>query len=300
MQKIVPHLWFDKEAEEAVAFYTSLFIDSKIGSVSHYTEAGQETHGQEAGSVMTISFELAGQRFIALNAGPIFKFNPSISFFIRCETEAEVDELYAKLSDGGGIMMPLAKYPFSEKYAWVTDKYGLPWQIFFGDADKQKITPCLMFVGEVSGKAEEAIHFYTSVFPDSKIGEISRYGADAKPNVEGTVTHASFWLEGQEFMAMDSNLPHDFSFNEAISLLVNCDTQEELDEYWGKLSAVPESEQCGWLKDKFSVSWQISPKIMHELFSDQHSEQAKKVMTAMLQMKKLDIAALKAAARSIK
>lgn len=296
MQKIVPHLWFDKEAEEAVAFYTSLFIDSKKGSVTHYTEAGKEIHGQDAGTVMTIEFELAGQSFIALNAGPMFKFNPSISFFIRCETEAEVDNLYTKLSEGGGIMMPLASYPFSEKYAWVTDKYGVSWQIFFGDADKQKITPCLMFVGHVMGKAEEAMKLYTSVFPDSKISDINRYEEAEKPNVEGTVKHASFWLASQEFMAMDSNLAHNFTFSEAISLLVNCDTQEELDAYWEKLSAVSESEQCGWLKDKFGVSWQMSPTVMRELTSDKNPEQASLVMTAMLKMKKLDIEKLKQAA----
>ncbi len=294
MQHIIPHLWFDKEAEEAATFYTSIFKNSKIGDTSRYTDAGKEIHKQEPGAVMTIEFELEGYKFIGLNAGPIFKFTPAISFFIRCATEAEVDDLYAKLVEGGSVLMPLQKWPFSEKYAWVADKYGLTWQIFLGDADQQKITPCLMYVGDQSGKAEEAMKLYTSLFPNSKIGDITRYPQGMAPDKEGTVMHASFWLEQEEFMAMDSAQEHHFSFTEAISFLVHRDTQEELDALWEKLSAVPESEQCGWLKDKYGVSWQIVPSILGKLFSE--SKNADKLMEAMLSMKKLNIEELTRAA----
>jgi predicted 3-demethylubiquinone-9 3-methyltransferase (glyoxalase superfamily) len=245
---------------------------------------------------MTVGFEIEGFKFIALNGGPIFKFNPSVSFFIRCETEAEVDELYDKLSEGGGVLMPLQKYPFSDKYAWITDKYGVSWQLILSEDKQQKIAPCLLFVGKQCGNAEEAIKLYTSMFSNSKIGDISRYGANAGPDKEGTVNYASFWLENQEFVAMDSALKHDFMFNEAISFLVDCEDQAEVDRYWERLSAVPESEQCGWLKDKYGVSWQIVPKQLPRLLSSSDKTKASRVMNAMLKMKKLDVEKLTQAA----
>ena len=134
--------------------------------------------------------------------------------------------------------MELGEYPFSEKYGWTQDRYGLSWQVMFmGDRKiKQKIVPTLMFVGKQCGKAEEAITFYASVFHDTKIGDILRYGKDEERDKEGTVTHAAFTLEGQEFAAMDSARKHNFTSNEAISFMVHCQTQEEIDYYWERLS----------------------------------------------------------------
>lgn len=297
MQKITPFLWFDTQAQEAAKFYTSSFEQGATYNTAHYTDAGQEVHGQPAGQVMTVEFELDGQRFVGLNGGPAFDFNPSISLFVGCKTKDEVDELWQTLSDGGGALMELGEYPFSERYGWLNDKYGLSWQLMFvGEGDvTQRITPSLLFVGDVCGRAEEAINFYTSVFDDSAIGGIARYSEGPGPDKPGTVMHASFTLEGQEFMAMDSALDHQFAFNEAISFAVNCDTQEEIDYYWEKLSAVPEAEQCGWLKDQFGVSWQITPTILGELLSDDDPEKLGRLMKAMLPMKKLDIAELKRA-----
>ncbi|MEX2593836.1 MAG: VOC family protein [Anditalea sp.] len=296
-QKIGSCLWFDNQAEEAVNFYTSIFKNAKIGEISRYGEAGHEAHGRPAGSVMTIEFQLEGQTFTALNGGPHFKFTPAVSFFIICDTEEALDKLWEKLSEGGKTLMPLQKYPFSEKYGWTADKYGLTWQVTItGNNDlEQKLTPSLMFVGEQAGKAEEAINFYASVFDDSKVGGIFRYGPDQKPDKEGTVEYGDFILAGQTFIAMDSALEHDFTFNEAISLVVHCETQEEVDGYWEKLSAVPGSEQCGWLKDKFGVSWQIIPKALIGMMNDLDPEKFGRIMEAMLQMKKIDIAKLKQA-----
>ena len=191
--------------------------------------------------------------------------------------------------------MPLDSYPFSEKYGWIQDKYGVSWQVILSEEEAlQKIMPSLMFVGNNAGRAEEAIDFYASVFDDTNIKQIARYGADQKPDEEGTIMYADFELEGQLFAAMDSAQEHDFSFSEGISLMVNCDTQDEIDYYWEKLSAVPEAEQCGWLKDEFGVSWQILPTKMNKLlFSGEDSDRSKRAMEAMLQMKKLDIEALK-------
>src|SRR6266436_6758366 len=215
MQKITTHLWFDKEAKEAAEFYTSVFENAKIKGTT-------TLHNTPSGSVDMVTIELSGQEFTLISAGPFFKFNPSVSFLVACKTKDEVDALWKKLSEGGTPRMELAEYPFSEKYGWTQDRYGLSWQVMFmGTREiKQKITPTLMFVGNVCGKAEEAINSYVSVFHNAKVGEIVRYGRGEEPDKEGTVKHAAFTLEGQQFAAMDSARGHKFTFNEAISFMV--------------------------------------------------------------------------------
>lgn len=294
MNKIIPNLWFDNQAEEAANFYVSVFKEGKVGNILHYTEVGKEIHGQEPGSVMTVDFELFGQQFSGLNGGPVFKFTPAISFMLNCESKEEVDEFWQGLSqDSNKILMPLDKYDFSERYGWLEDKFGVSWQIgLFENSGEQKITPSLMFAGEKVGKAEEAINYYASVFKNAKVGSIFRYGPGQEPDEEDSVMYSEVTLEGQKFAAMDSAREHDFTFSEAISFIINCDTQEEVDYYWGKLSAVPESEQCGWVKDKFGVSWQIVPTRLNELLALPDEEKAKRVFAKMLKMKKLNIAEL--------
>ena len=227
MQKITTHLWFDKEAREAAEFYVSVFPQSKIKSIT-------TLHNTPSGSVDTVTFELLGREFQAISAGPLFRFNPSVSFHVTCRTKDEVDALWERLSEGGTVLVELGAYPFSERYGWVQDKYGLSWQIFStGGADeRQKITPVIMFVGSVCGQAEEAVNFWTSVFREAKIDAILHYGKGEEPDREGTVKYAAFSLLGQEFGAMDSAHDHRFAFNEAISFMVNCETQEEIDYYW--------------------------------------------------------------------
>ena len=264
-----------------------------MGSISHYGKAGAKVSGRRKGSILTVSFELEGQQFIALNGGPVFKFTPAISFFVTCEKE-EIDGLWGKLAKSAKeIMMSFDKYPFSEKYGWLADKYGVSWQLTIGSR-AQKIAPCLMFVQKQAGKAEEAMHFYMSLFPDSKITMISRY-AKGDRDVEGTINHAEFTLAGQEFMCMDSSLEHMFGFSEAISLLVNCKTQGEIDYLWQKLTDGGEESQCGWLKDKYGVSWQITPDIISQMMLDPDAEKSERMMEALLPMKKIDIEALKRA-----
>jgi predicted 3-demethylubiquinone-9 3-methyltransferase (glyoxalase superfamily) len=291
MQKINPHLWFDKEAKEAAEAYVSVFgKGSKINSMSVLDDT-------PSGSVDVVTFELLGQEFQAISAGPLFKFNPLVSFHVKCNTKDEVDAIWEKLSNGGTALMELGAYPFSERYGWVQDKYGLSWQIIYtGGADvKQRITPVIMFVGSVCGKAEEAVNFWTSVFQGSKIDALARFGKGEEPDQEGALKYASFSLFGQEFGAMDSAHEHSFGFNEAISLIVNCNSQEEIDDYWNKLSAVPEAEQCGWLKDKYGFSWQIVPTAMDEMMREGSKEQIARLTEAFLQMKKFDIESLKRA-----
>jgi len=297
MPKIVPHLWFDSQAEEAAKFYISLFKDSRILKTSRYGKAGFEIHHQPEGTLMTVDFELAGQEFIGLNGGPLFPFTPAVSFLIACKTKEEVEVLWERLSAGGTALMELGAYPFSEKYGWTRDRYGLSWQVMAMGNRKiaQKITPTLMFVGSVSGRTEEAIKYYTAIFRNAKIGEIVRYGKGEEPDKEGTIRHASFQLEGQEFAAMDSAHPHDFTFNEAISLLVRCKNQSEIDYYWDKLTAGgdPKAQICGWLKDKFGFSWQVTPAILGEMLQDRDQAKVERVTEAFLKMKKFDIAELK-------
>ncbi len=283
MKKITPFLWFDGNAEEAMNFYVSIFKNSRVLSV---------TPGPN-GTFTTATFQLDGQEFMALNADRQFTFTPAVSFFVNCETPQQVDALWEKLSTGGMALMELDKYPFSEKFGWVQDKFGLSWQLNLAGRPR-KITPFLMFVGKQHGQAEAAMKFYTSLFKNSSIIQIDRYGK-GEEEPEGTVKHATFSLNGQEFMAIDSNREHPFTFTEAISLFVNCETQAEVDELWDKLSADGEKSRCGWLKDKFGVSWQIIPTVLGELMGDPDPEKAGRVMQAMLQMNKIDIAGLKKA-----
>jgi len=269
---IYPCLWFDGKAKEAADFYCTVFPNTVITTENPMVEI----------------LETAGQKFMFLNGSPHFKLNPSISFFVTCETAEEVDQVWKKLADGGLVMMPLGKYDWSEKYGWVQDKFGVSWQLSAGKPEDvgQKFIPSLMFTRDYAGKAEKAIQFYTSLFKDSSVIGMMKYSVDDL-DVTGTVKHAQFKLGKQVFMAMDSSMPHQFSFNEAISLVVDCETQEEIDYYWEKLSAVPEAEQCGWLKDQFGISWQIVPTILEKLMSD--PSRSERVINAFLQMKKFDI-----------
>jgi predicted 3-demethylubiquinone-9 3-methyltransferase (glyoxalase superfamily) len=290
MQKITSHLWFDKDAKGAAGFYTSIFKESKIKKTT-------TIYNTPSGAVDIVTMELFGQDFTLISAGPLFKFNPSVSFFVGCDAKKEVELLWKELSKGGTALMELGEYPFSEKYGWVQDKYGLSWQIMFmGDRPiRQKIIPALMFVGKQCGKVEEAINFYASVFRDAKINYILRYSNGEEPDKEGTVKHAGFILEGQQFAAMDSAREHNFTFNEAISFMVHCETQDEIDSYWEKLSADPKAEQCGWLKDKYGLSWQIVPTVMGEMLEGKDEKARARVTEAFLKMKRFDIDTLKRA-----
>jgi predicted 3-demethylubiquinone-9 3-methyltransferase (glyoxalase superfamily) len=289
MPTITPHLWYDSQAVEAAELYASTFPASKVTNVTTLRDT-------PSGDCDVVSFELFGQPFMAISAGPLFTFNPSISFLVRCQTEDEVDAYWKTLSSGGTALMALDTYPFSKRYGWTQDRYGLSWQIMLADDGfTQRIVPTLLFVGDVCGKAEEAIGFYATVFDDASVGEITRYGKGEEPDRPGTVKYAGFVLDGQEFAAMDSALEHGFVFNEAISLMIACDTQDQIDLYWERLSAVPEAEQCGWVKDRYGVSWQVTSSAMDEMMRIGTEEQIARVTQAFLPMKKFDLAELRRA-----
>lgn len=300
MDKIVPHLWFDTQAKEAVAFYVAAF--KKFGE-SHIISS-VILRDTPSGDAESIAFQLAGHSFMAISGGPFFKVDPSISFIINFDPSQDkqarehLDELWKTLSDGGSALMPLGEYPFSKHYGWIQDKFGVSWQLMLTNPDGEKrpfICPALMFTRDVCGKAEEATDFYLSVFKNTRRGTLARYPDGAEPDKPGTVMFTDFQLEGQWFTAMDSAREHTFGFSEAISLLVRCKDQAEVDEYWEKLSAVPEAEQCGWAKDKYGLSWQIAPAVLDDMMRDGTPEQVDRVVKVLMPMKKLDLAAIEAA-----
>lgn len=297
MQKIIPNLWFDGNTEEAVNLYTSIFLESKMGKVMHYDAAGAAVSGMPEGAIMTIDFTLAGQNFVAINGGSYFKFTPATSLSVVCESEEEVDRIYNALSPGGKVLMELNKYDFAEKYAWIDDKFGLSWQIaYMKEATvKQKIIPSLMFIHQNYCKAKEAMEFYVSVFKDGKVEYTYPY-PEGSNEMDGALAHAQFDLFGQKFIAMDSGYDHKFDFTGAVSFMVNCETQKEIDEYWEKLSSDPGAEQCGWLRDKYGLSWQIVPNYMNSMLDSDDKEAVGRAMKAMFGMKKINIAGLKEAA----
>ncbi len=294
VQKIIPFLWFDHQAEEASQFYTSIFKNSKIHTKTRYSAEASKYAKRPQGSTMTVAFHIEGQEFIALNGGPVFEITPSISFFVHYDNIQEIENLWKKLSDGGKVMMELDKYPFSEKYGWVQDKFGVSWQLILSK-HKQRIVPCLMFTGDQHKKAEEAIHFYISVFKSSNIVQLEHY-QESQGTVD-SVVHSKFILDGYELSAMDSHLPSSYSFNPAISLVVNCETQAEIDHFWEKLSEGGDesAQQCGWLQDKYGVSWQIIPIGWEEMLRDADPDQLERIMHAMMQMKKFDLYVLEKA-----
>lgn len=273
---IYPCITLKNKVAEAATYYTSIFDSAKILQTSFYVSL----------------LEISGQKLMLLNDGPTAAPNPSISFMMMAGSAEETDRYWNSLLEGATVLMPLDAYPWSSKYGWLQDKFGVSWQIYTTDKtdSTQKICPTLMFTGSLAGKAAEAIHFYTGLFPNSNILGILNYSEEDKENTS-FVKHAQFSINGYELMAMDSSLEHGFDFNDAISLVVECDTQEEIDKYWDSLTGQGGKEiQCGWLVDKYGISWQIIPKVLGKLMSD--SERSPRVINAFMKMKKMIIADL--------
>lgn len=290
MQKIIPHFWYDHEALEAATLYVSLFEKSSINSTYVLTDPTSANN-------MIVDFTLASMNFNAISAGPYFKLNPSVSLMVACKDKEDLDRLYAALSPDGKVLMPLDVYPFSPWYAWFEDKYGLSWQLILDEdpLNTPRIRPCLLFGDGVLGKAEEFISACLEIFPSAEKGLVSYYGPGEAQTEMSKIKYAELNLEGFPLVVMDHGFMDDFTFNEAFSLIVACKDQEEIDYYWDKLSCVPESENCGWLKDIFGFSWQIVPADMNEILFSGTVEENNRVAEALLQMKKLDLEKLKEA-----
>ncbi|MGE0614636.1 MAG: VOC family protein [Bacteriovoracia bacterium] len=274
-------LWFNDQAEEAAKFYCSLFKNSKFGEVVRYPEKVAQHVKAKPGSVMTVTFELEGHAILGLNGGPLFHHTPSLSYFVWCETEAEISELWKKLHEGGKARMGLDKYPWAERYGWTTDRFGVEWQLMLKQ-NPVKLAPAFLFVDELFGKGEAAISFYRSIFKESKLDFMAK---DEKTN---TVMHAVFSLNGQTFVLMEGQGQHGYTFSTAFSIVAHCDTQAEIDHYWTKLTADGgRSSQCGWLEDRYGVSWQIVPSQLDEWMRE--PKKAAQVMDVVMQMQKLDL-----------
>jgi predicted 3-demethylubiquinone-9 3-methyltransferase (glyoxalase superfamily) len=289
---IVPCLWFDDQAEEAARFYTRTFGDGRVLATSHYPQSLDNPSGKPRGSVLTVEFEVLGRRFTALNGGPHLVINPSISFFVHTDTSERTDQLCAALGEGGTYLMPPGTYPWSTRYGWVQDRFGVSWQVMTSKP-APGIVPCLMFADTQHGRAEEAMKAYTAVFPDSRVVRIERYGADRGP--EGKVVHGRFVLAGQDFVAMDSHEARGATFNEGLSFQVMCEDQAEVDRTWERLSDGGHTGVCGWLKDAFGLSWQVVPKKISAWLASRDTRANDRAFQAVMGMKKLDIAALDAA-----
>jgi predicted 3-demethylubiquinone-9 3-methyltransferase (glyoxalase superfamily) len=272
---IYPCIWFDGQAKAAADFYCSLFPSSRI-----ITD-----------TPMVVTWELFGKPFMGLNGGPQFKVNPSISFFVLAPTIAETERIWDALMAGGQAMMPLDKYDWSEKYGWLRDRFGVTWQIMVSDQNgaKATVTPSFLFTGERFGQAENAMKFYTGLFDNSRIKDIIPF-PDEDPNA-GKVLYSEFTLGGYDLIAMDGPGEHGYTFNEGVSFVVECEDQAEIDYFWDRMTADGgEESMCGWLKDKFGVSWQIIPAILPQLMND--PERGQRVVDAFLKMKKFDIESL--------
>ncbi len=295
MQRFIPNLWFDRTAEEAAGFYTSVFPESRILDIQRYPSEGLPEFQQEfAGQALAVEFELAGVRFVGINAGSEFRPNPALSFMVNFDPSRDpaacerLDAAWAALSEGGTEMMGLGEYPFSPRYGWVEDRYGVNWQLILTDPEgepRPTIMASLLFGGPVQNRAAEALQFYADVF-GGRIGTTAAYGEPTGPATAEALMFAEVGVDGDWLVLMDSAVPQDFTFTPGASLMLECADQAEIDRYWERLSAVPEAEQCGWCVDRFGVSWQVLPANLRELMGanpDGHQR--------MLQMKKIEVAA---------
>ncbi|MGQ7661038.1 VOC family protein [Streptococcus suis] len=286
MQPIIPHLWYDTEAKEAVAFYVDLF-----GGKIDWTYTITDT---PSGDSDLIQFQLGDMTLAAISAGPYFKLNESMSLMVNVASKDEVTRLYQALSEGGRVLMPLGEYPFSPYYVWLEDRFGLSWQLSYApDLDKpHQFDICLLFSQEQVGLAQPMLDYYKDKLPQASVGQLSYYGEGEAAVEAAKLNYAELLVAGQKLIVMDHGYGGEASFNEAFSLMVYVDSQDELNFYYDLLSAVPEAEMCGWVKDQFGISWQIVPRILMEAYDTASPETVKAVNDAVLTMKRLDFATI--------
>ncbi len=293
MQRIVPNIWCQGNANDVGSYYAATLPDTSMEVVASYpTENLPDFQRDLAGQPLVVDVTVGGYRIRLINAGGEYRPTPAISFILSMdpsahggedETRAAMGRMWDALADGGEVRMPLDAYPHSALYGWVEDRYGVNWQLMLADPagdPRPLVIPQFLFTG-AAVQAQQAIELYTGLLPDSAPGM-----AVPLPGDGGGVMFAEFTLAGQWFSAMDGGTIHDFTFSPGLSLEVDCTDQNQIDTLWEALSAVPEAEQCGWLVDRFGVSWQIVPENMGELVQQPGAYQR------MLAMKKIIIADL--------
>ncbi len=271
---IYPCIWFNQQAEEAAAFYCNTFSQARIL---------QQTP-------MVVTFEANGTSFMCLNGGSAFQVNSAVSYSVYCGSQAEISRLYDALSQEGSVLMPLGAYEWSKQYAWVIDRFGVNWQLDIDDINSaQKIVPTLLFANNKFAWVKTAVEQYASIFDPAKILLSSPYPAQAGLP-EGLLLFAQLKLNGFLLNLMSSTLKHDFDFTPANSLVIECDNQAEIDHFWDKLGEDGRYDRCGWLNDRFGLSWQIVPSMLPQLMA--HPEKGPRVMQAFMEMQKFDIQTL--------
>lgn len=294
MQRIVPNVWCQGNADDVGSYYAAVLPDTTVEVVASYPTDNLPNFQRElAGQPLVVDVTVSGYRIRLINAGGEYRPTPALSFIVNIdpllfkggtdEARARITTMWEAFSDGGEVRMPLGEYPHSKLYGWVEDRFGVNWQLMLADPAAERrpmLIPQFLFTG-AAAQAQQAIDLYTGLFPDSGPGMLV-----PQPGDTGGLLFSEFTLAGQWFSAMDAGMGHDFTFTPGFSLEFDCAGQEEIDTLWGALSAVPKAEQCGWLVDRFGVSWQIVPQNMGELLQHPGAYQR------MLTMKKIIVAEL--------
>lgn len=302
--RIVPCIWLDDQAEAAASFYRSAFPDARVDAVARYPRTGDNPSKRPPGSVLTVDLTLAGQRLTLLNGGPAFKPNPSVSFHVHLPDGAAVDALHARLAEGGQELMPLGAYPWSPRYAWLNDRYGVSWQLMARpegrarpDAPAPAVVPALMFAGPHHGRARAAIAAYVAAFPGSRVRHLEAFG-EGEGGDPGSVKQAVLDLQGQTLVAMDGGAFHAFGFDEGATLQAFCADQDEVDRLATALAADGGEEgPCGWVRDRFGLWWQVVPEALTSWLASVDADARDRVFRALLPMRRLHVATLERAFR---
>ena len=294
--RIVPCIWLDDQAEAAASFYVAAFPEGRVEAVARYPSSGANPSNRPPGSVLTVDVTLADQRITLLNGGPNFRPNPSISFHVHLPDAAAVDAVHAALGAGGMDLMPLDAYPWSPRFVWLQDRFGVSWQLMArAEAARPTIVPARMFAGPHHGRA--AIAAYVAALPRSRVVHVEDFGEGEGGEV-GTVKQAALELMGQPFVAMDGGPGHAFGFDEGVSLQVLCADQAEIDRVATALAADGGEEgPCGWVRDRFGLWWQVAPDQVGAWMASEDEAARDRVFAALLPMRRLDLAALERAYR---
>lgn len=267
---IYPALWFDNQALEAFEFYCSVFPNSMI--LEH--------------NPTVVKASLSNQCFIGINGGPYFLPNPAISFTVICNSRQEITALWQKLILGGTSLIDLGHYAWNAYYGWVQDQFGYTWQLQLGNCDKTKqhILPNLLFCGIHQNQCSQALQYYQKIFPDFQRHQLLRYPSG---DLKGQIQDCMFSLNHLKFMAKDSPDQHIFDFNESVSFVIPCKTQQEIDYYWNYFTEHGSESHCGWCKDVFGISWQVIPENIAQILATQP-----KALAALTRMNKIILADL--------
>lgn len=268
---LYPCIWFNGTAQEAANYYCGIFPESAILE----------------DTPMVCTFSLNGTKIMGLNGGDKYKVNGAVSLYVYFGNENELNSCYRKLTENGSVLMPLASYAWSERYAWIIDRFGVHWQLDVADVAKgQKIVPALLFGNENALRVKEAVAFYTHIFKPSHTFHTAPYPEHSGVPRE-TLLFAQIQIRGLRINLMSSNDPTGFGFTPGNSLVVECADQNEIDYFWENLGKGGRYDMCGWLTDKFGLSWQIVPEILPKLMAD--PIKGPRVVEAFLNMQKFDI-----------